>query len=121
MSDTDKPTIIDQLRQQHDPNNRGFVRFAEVENPPQPVDIPKHNLRIDRRKKDNLFNLRNMPADAPERMPSLRTVERNHIIAVVAACENDRERAAEILGICRRTLEYKLGAYVKVGKSSVKK
>jgi DNA-binding NtrC family response regulator len=49
--------------------------------------------------------------DDPAGTPSLAEVERRHILAVLAAEQNNRQRTAEVLGIARRTLYRRLLDY----------
>lgn len=44
------------------------------------------------------------PAVEAEALPSLETVQRQYIQQVLAATEGNKRRAADILGITRRTL-----------------
>jgi two-component system response regulator HydG len=60
------------------------------------------------------------PPAAPERPPasvrrSLAAVEREHVLAVLAACEGRQAEAARVLGIARNTLWRKLEAYRRAG------
>jgi DNA-binding NtrC family response regulator len=41
----------------------------------------------------------------------LKTVERNHVLAVLAACDDSRTQAAKALGLHRRTLQRMLVEY----------
>lgn len=47
-------------------------------------------------------------ANAPETPATLADVEQNHIRRVIDHCNGNRTRAAEVLGISRRALHYKL-------------
>ncbi|HET9553951.1 MAG TPA: sigma-54 dependent transcriptional regulator [Anaeromyxobacteraceae bacterium] len=60
------------------------------------------------------------PSAAPDRPPgsvrrSLAEVEREHLLAVLAACEGRQAEAARVLGIARNTLWRKLEAYRRAG------
>jgi DNA-binding NtrC family response regulator len=49
--------------------------------------------------------------DAAPELVSIREVERRHILAVLEACQGNKTRAAEVLGISRVTLYDKLRVY----------
>jgi two-component system response regulator FlrC len=50
--------------------------------------------------------------------PSMREVERSHILETLAAVGGSRKRAVELLGISERTLRYKLRQYREEGAMS---
>ena len=51
------------------------------------------------------------PGEPPEQLSSEQLEERARILDGLAACNGNQTRAAELLGIPRRTLVYKLAAY----------
>ncbi len=60
------------------------------------------------------------PMDAPApaaRMAPLAVVERAHVMSVLAACQNNRSRAAEVLGIGLSTLRRKLREWSDPGSA----
>jgi two-component system response regulator HydG len=54
------------------------------------------------------------PPASPRALVSLERVEREHILAVLAACDGVQSVAARVLGIARNTLGRKLRAYGKL-------
>ena len=55
------------------------------------------------------------PAPSPEReqvaLVPLAEIEKQHILAVCAACEDDKAQAAQVLAISRSTLDRRLRKY----------
>ncbi len=52
-----------------------------------------------------------LPAHAPLATTDLHTLEKQHILAVLASVEGDKTRAAQLLGVSRRTLERRVAEW----------
>jgi DNA-binding NtrC family response regulator len=49
--------------------------------------------------------------DAPEALVDLQTLEKRHILAVLESVQGDKTRAAQLLGVSRRTLERRVAEW----------
>jgi len=78
-------------------------------------DIPSHSLRENPQNGTNIASNLSVSQELASSANDMNSVEREHILKVLAQVGGNRTKAVQILGISERALRYKLKSYKEAG------